>query len=408
MTETIDPIIALPTVRRCPYDPPEEYRTLRNEQPIARVRLPDGSFCWLATRYEDVTAIFTDARFSSDRTLAANSFKTQKFTDEERRQLQEGRAFISMDPPEHTRYRRLLTGQFTVRRMKTLTPRIEQIVADHLDAMAAAGPVVDIVSVCALPIPSLVICELLGIDYADRGEFQERTATMLRSDTSKKGLIESIDGIRAFVGNLVRRKREQPSDDILSGLIQAEPDGAPLTDRELANIGTLLIIAGHETTANMIGLGVVTLLERPGQWAALRANPNLLDNAMEELLRYLTIVQQGVPRVVKEDLTFGGKEFRAGETVLLSLPSSNRDPERFPDPDTFDISRSTARQHLAFGFGIHQCLGQQLARLEMRTVFAQLTQRFPNMSLAVPFDQVAFRSDMAIYGLHSLPVNLGQ
>jgi cytochrome P450 len=308
--------------------------------------------------------------------------------------------FLTMDPPDHTRYRRLLTGQFTVRRMNALVPQIERIVAEHLDAMARGDRPADLVQAFALPVPSMVICELLGVPYADRVQFQEWTATLLRLDTEWEAVRGTADEVEAYMLGLVVAKRRTPAEDLLSGLVHG-PGG--LTDDELVNIGNLLLLAGHETTANMLGLGVLTLLHHPAQLAALRADPTVLPGAVEELLRYVSILQFGILRIATADIEVGGRWIRAGDPVVVSAMAANRDPARFREPDLLDVTREYS-PHLAFGHGVHQCLGQQLARVEMRVGLGALLTRFPTLRLAVPPEQVRMRDDMAIYGVHELPV----
>ncbi len=385
-----------PVTRTCPFDPPAEYRTLRDEAPVAEVTLPDGATGWLGSRYADVRAVLADPRFSA-----------------RRRQLRTGGPpadapapppapgmFIMMDAPEHTRFRRLLTGQFTVRRMRQLAPAVERIVAEHLDAMAAAGGPVDLVQTFALPIPSLVICELLGVPYADREEFQRNSATLVRLDAGPEEVRQAQAAMNAYFHRLAADKRAEPGDDILSGLVRS----GELTDDELAGVGGLLLIAGHETTANMIALGTLCLLRNPGQLAALRADPSLMDGAVEELLRYLTVVQYGVRRTALEDVELGGRRIPAGSLVVAVLSSGNRDADQFPDePEQLDVGR-TSRSHLAFGHGVHQCLGQQLARVEMKAALSALFARFPDLRPAVPVEDVPMRDDMLVYGVHELPV----
>jgi cytochrome P450 len=386
-----------PLGRTCPFDPPAEYRTLREQAPIADVTLPDGLPGVLVTRYADIRAVLSDPRFSS-----------------RRRQVRIGAAepdgaplpppapgmFIMMDAPEHTRFRRQLTGQFTVRRMQQLAPAVERIVAEQLDAMAGAEGPVDLVQAFALPVPSLVICELLGVPYADREEFQHGSARMLKVDVSLEESRQAQLEMRQFMHRLVLAKRAEPGDDILSGLVRS----GELTDEELVGVGVLLLVAGHETTANMIALGTMSLLHNPDQLAALRADPSLLDGAVEELLRYLTVIQFGIRRTATEDLELNGHPVKAGTTVVAAVPSGNRDEDQFPDTaDELDVRRAYS-PHLAFGHGIHQCLGQQLARVEMKAAFAALFDRFPTLRLAVPVAEVPMRDDMVVYGVHELPV----
>ncbi|GGU49251.1 cytochrome P450 [Streptomyces albospinus] len=397
MTDTHPVTRTQPMVRTCPFDPPPEYRTLREQDPVAEVTLPDGLTGWLVTGYEEVRAMLADPRFSAQRHTLRTGDAT---TGDAPPPPPPPGMFIMMDPPEHTRFRRLLTGQFTVRRMRQLTPAVEKLVAEQLDAMAAAEGPVDLVQAFALPVPSLVICELLGVPYADREEFQRNSATFIRLDASPEDVQQAQQGLNHFIGQLALAKRSEPGDDILSGLVRS----GELTDAELAGVGMLLLLAGHETTANMIALGTLCLLRNPGQWEALRADPSLLDTAVEELLRYLSIIQYGLRRTAVEDVELGGHRIPAGSTVVASLSSGNRDAGHFSgDPDQLDVSRPYG-PHLAFGHGIHQCLGQQLARVEMKAAFSALLDRFPTLRLAVPVEDVPMRDNVLVYGVHELPV----
>lgn len=245
-----------------------------------------------------------------------------------------------------------------------------------------------------------MICELLGVPYADRADFQRNSSTVLRLDATHEEVQQAHLAMSRHIHELTVAKRAAPTDDILGGLVR---DGR-LTDEEVAGVGALLLLAGHETTANMIALGTMCLLGNPGQLAALRADPSLMDNAVEELLRYLTIIQFGLRRVALEDVELGGHRIEAGATVLASLTSGNRDATQFSgDPDQLDVRRPYS-PHLAFGHGIHQCIGQQLARVEMKAALSALIDRFPGLRLAVPAQEVPMRDDMLIYGVHELPV----
>ncbi|GGZ87827.1 cytochrome P450 [Streptomyces bluensis] len=305
--------------------------------------------------------------------------------------------FLLMDPPDHTRYRRLLTGQFTVRRMKALEPRIAAIVADHLDAMAAAGPPADLVQEFALPIPSLVICELLGVPYADRAGFQRDSVLLISFDLPEKDREAAMRRMTAYLGDLTAHKRTHSADDLLSGLA-THPE---LTDTEIAGMASLLLLAGHETTANMLALGTYALLRNPAQLEAVR-EPATVGAAVEELLRHLSIVFV-VVRTAREDVEVEGRPIRAGESVTVSLAAANRDPRHFPAADRLDVAGGRMG-HLAFGHGVHQCLGQQLARTEMRLAYPALLRRFPALRLAVPPEQVPLRVGTTIHGVTRLPV----
>ena len=272
--------VSLPMRRSTPLDPPGKYAVLREEQPACRLAMPDGKIGWLLTRYQDVRALLGDARFSSDRTRASSPVRTFPIRPEE--DMPPG-SFIGMDPPEHTRYRRLLTRWFSPSRIRKLAPRIEVIVADRLDAMESAGPPADLVQAFALPIPSLVICELLGVPYHDRADFQRWTAALLRLDESEEARLAARDELWDYMRDLVAAKRRQPDGALPSDLIRSEDPAAGLTDEELTGVGRLLLVAGHETTANMLALGTFALLRNPKQLMTLRERPDLVGGAVEEL-----------------------------------------------------------------------------------------------------------------------------
>jgi len=397
MTSAQPGAMTLPMERDHPFDPPAELRRLRAGRPINRLAFPDGHLGWLVTGHAAARQVLSDPRFSARQELRHFPVRLPLIT-EQRGPARPG-WFVRMDPPDHTRLRRLLTGQFTVRRMRQLTPRIEAIAREHLDGMERQGPPADLVQAYALPIPSLVICELLGVPYAEREHFQRQTATLLRLGATKEQFMGALTELGQYLYKLALAKRAAPTDDLLGGLAA----GGELTDEELAGVAMLLLIAGHETTANMLALGVYALLQHPDQLAALRADPTLMPGAVEELLRYLSIIHTGLTRVALRDVTIEGEEVATGETVVVALAEANRDGGHFGAPDALEVARS-ATGHLAFGHGVHQCLGQQLARIEMRIGYTALLERFPTLRLAAPPAQVPMRSDMAVYGVHSLPV----
>ncbi|WP_248963391.1 cytochrome P450 [Sphaerisporangium perillae] len=394
MTNALPQPVTLPLSRENRVDPPQDLRRWREEGPLRPMLYADGHVGWLVTGYSAVRSVLADSRFSTRLELLHPPI-SQRLQQAKKRPG----FFLREDPPEHTRFRKLLTGQFTVRRMKQLEPRIQKITEDRLDAMERGGPPADLVRDFALPIPSLVICELLGVPYADHDRFQRDSSTLLNLDTTPEQAQEAIEGLATYLYGLVVRKRSEPDDALISGLVST----GELDDTEITGVAMLLLIAGHETTANMLALGTYTLLQNPEQLAALREDPSLTESTVEELLRYLTIVHLGPVRTALEDVEVEGYMVKAGESVTLSLQAANRDPERFEDPDTLDIRRQ-AMGHLSFGHGIHQCLGQQLARIEMRIGYPALLRRFPGLRLAIPAEDVAMRSNMAIYGVHRLPV----
>lgn len=385
----------LPTERPAgrPFDPPESLAELREQSPLSRLDYPDGHQGWLAAGHALVREVLADQRFSARPELRHMPVPGAPGSD---RPAPPG-MFSGMDAPEHTRYRRLLTGQFTVRRMRRLTDRVRQITDEHLDAMAEHGGPADLVTALAHPVPAQVICELLGVPYADRARFQTDALALFRLDNSPEQMAAAYGAVHGFIQDLVAAKRAAHTDDLLSGLTESD-----LTDEELVNIGFTLLGAGLDTTANMLALGVFALLGHPGQLAALRADPGIADRAVEELLRYLSVIPFTV-RTALEDVELGGEVIKAGETVTVSVPAANRDPAHFADPDTLDLLRKTGG-HVAFGHGVHQCLGQQLARVELQVALPALVTRFPSLRLAVPADEVAMRTDMLIYGVHRLPV----
>jgi cytochrome P450 len=390
-------VTTLPTARQpgCPFDPPAELIDARRHSPISRYPFPDGHHGWLITGFDLVRSVLADSRFSSRKELMLHH-PLIDYTGVEVPPAPPGE-FLLMDEPQHGRYRRPLVGKFTVRRMRLLTERVEQITADHLDAMDKAGPPADLVTAFAKPIPAIMICELLGVPYEDRGSFQEQVDKFMNGETSDEDLLAAYIATQNYLAELVVTKRANPTDDLLSDLTDSE-----LTDEELRGISLILLAAGLDTTANMLALGTFALLRHPEQLAALRADPALADRAVEELLRYLSVAKTFM-RTALVDVELGDQTVKAGTTVILSINTANRDPERFADPHVLDLRRQDGG-HLAFGHGIHQCLGQQLARVEMQVAFPALLNRFPTLRLAVPAEEVGLRPETAdIYGVKSLP-----
>lgn len=401
MTSTVPVPHGLPTERNAgPFDPPREITELRAARPVSPLIFPDGHAGWLVTGYEEVRQLLADTRFSSRQDIgvlhALDASPDMPVQTEPSPQIPG--MFVAMDPPQHTRLRRKLISAFTVKRMKQLEEHIIEIAERQLDEMARLTPPVDLVREFALPLPSLVICEMLGVPYADRDTFQTNSAKFLVRDQPLEEKMAAYGAMMTFLAGLVTGKRAEPGDDILSDLARDED----LSIEELTGISFLLLLAGHETTANMLSLGTFALLEHPGQLAELRADPDLVPDAVEELLRYLAVADIFY-RYATEDLELGGETIPAGSTVVVSLLAANRDPRRFDDPDTLDVHRK-ARGLVSFGHGVHQCLGQQLARVEMRAGFAALIRRLPTLALAVPAEEVKLRTDMNIYGVHELPV----
>jgi cytochrome P450 len=383
-----------------PFAPPSQISLVRETRPVSPMLFPDGHEGWLVTGYEAVRQALADTRFSSRQDLGIIHvpFPTPGMPEMTEPVPQTPGLFISMDPPDHTRLRRKLTGAFTVKRMKALEEGIVEITERQLDALAELTPPVDLVQEFALPVPSLVICEILGVPYADRDTFQHNSSKFMERQVTLEDKMAAYMAMNTYLYELVTSKRAEPGDDLLSDLAQDED----LSLEELTGMAFLLLLAGHETTANMLALGTFALLEHPDQLAALRSDPALVPDAVEELLRYLAVADVFF-RYAAEDIEFFGETIREGSMVVLSLLAGNHDPERYEHADTLDVHRN-ARGHLAFGHGVHQCLGQQLARIEMRAGFEGLLRRFPDLRLAVPASEVKLRTDMNIYGVHALPV----
>ncbi|MEQ4717547.1 cytochrome P450 [Nonomuraea sp. B19D2] len=299
----------------------------------------------------------------------------------------------------------MVQAAFTVRRVESMRPAVQKIVDDMIDGMLAGPKPVDLVEAFALPVPSLVICELLGVPYADHDFFQDNSKTIIKRTATPEERAAAGGRLAQYLDGLVGRKLAEPADDLLSRVADRVRSG-DLTRQEAAQMGVLLLIAGHETTANMIALGTLALLRNPGQLAMLRESddPKLIAGAVEELLRYLNITHNGRRRVALEDIEIAGQTIRAGEGIILANDIGNRDPAAFPgNPDELDIRRD-ARRHVAFGFGVHQCLGQPLARLELQVAYSTLNRRIPALSLATDLDQIPFKHDGAVYGVYELPV----
>ncbi|MEV7930816.1 cytochrome P450 [Kitasatospora sp. NPDC088779] len=384
----------------CPFGPPPALHTLQEQAPISRVRLWDGSTPWLVTRYEDVRTLLADPRISSE--SAHPHYPHQSPATKERRR--QSRTFITMDDPEHARLRRMVTATFAIKQVEALRPTVQKIVDDLIDAMLAGPKPVDLVQAFALPVPSLVICALLGVPYADHDFFQANSRLLVKRTTTPEQARAATQQLTDYLDRLIGDKLAHPTDDLLSALAE-RVRGGELSRHEAANMGILLLIAGHETTANMIALGTLALLQHPDQLARLRESddPKLIASTVEELLRYLTIVHSGRRRVALADIEIGGVTIHAGEGVVLANDIGNRDPAAFPDPDRLDVARNP-RHHVAFGFGVHQCLGQPLARVELQVVYGTLYRRVPALRLAVDPDRIPFKHDGNVYGVYALPV----
>ncbi|MET9812426.1 cytochrome P450 [Streptomyces sp. NPDC006355] len=383
---------------RCPFDPPPGLYALRQESALSRVRLWDGSTPWMVTRHAEQRALLGDPRVSADPRRPGYPSAVPITPSDS------GAGFVVLDDPEHARLRRMVTAPFAIKRIDAMRPAVQRIVDRLIDDMLTGPKPVDLVETFALPVPSLVICDLLGVPYADHDFFQQNSKFLVSRDAAPEERQAALSRLADYLDRLVGEKLETPGDDLLTGLAERTKSDE-LTRKEAATTGVLLLVAGHETTANMIALGTLALLEHPDQLALLRDtdDPRVVASAVEELLRYLSIIHDGRRRVAVEDIEFDGHTIRAGEGLIMANNIGNRDPDVFPDPDRLDIRRD-ARRHVAFGFGVHQCLGQPLARMELQVVYRTLAQRIPTLRLATEFEKIPFKHDAAVYGVHELPV----
>jgi cytochrome P450 len=390
-------------VRTYPFGAPDRlelhpmYAYLREHEPLCRVRLPYGDEAWLVTRYEDLRRALGDARFS--RAVGLVRDRPRLTPDRPRGTIND------TDPPEHSRLRRLIAKAFTARRVEQLRPRATQIVDGLLTGMVQAGPPVDLVESLALPLPVMVICELLGVPYADRASFQVWTSGLMATTAltpEQRG--GHIDDVSTYLAGLVGRRRREPTDDLLGALVLASDEGDRLTERELISLAMTVLAAGHETTANQIANSAYLLLTRPDQLALLRSRPDPIPGAVEELLRFVPLAATaGTPRYATADVELTGGTVPAGDAVMVFVPAANRDPRVFPDPDRLDVSRLPAA-HLALGHGAHHCLGAGLARMELQVALGSLLERFPGLRLAVDKDELRWKAGTLVRGPVAVPV----
>jgi cytochrome P450 len=373
------------------------YADWRRTGPVRRARLPSGMDAWLVTRYEDGRRALADPRLSKAvRPVSADNALPDDIGAAVSRHM------LAADPPDHTRLRRLVSAAFTNRRIEELRPRIEQI-SDDLLAAIDGRERFDLIDAFAFPLPIQVICELLGVPEGDRDEFRTWSNIIVGGTPYRERIPAAMAAMVGYIRGLIAERRAHGGDDLLSGLIRVRDDEDRLSEAELSSMVFLLLIAGHETTVNLIGNGTALLLREPGRWERLRADPTLLPSAIEEFLRYEGPVENATFRVATEDLEIGGQRIGAGEPVLVVLQSANRDEDRFPDAGELQLDRSQ-NPHLAFGHGIHYCLGAPLARLEAQIAFTKLLAAFPRLRLAVPPGDLHWRPGLLLRGLRELPV----
>jgi cytochrome P450 len=390
-------------------DPYPFFERLRETAPVCRVMLPGRQTAWLLTRYDGVAAALKDGRFAKDpnSALTPDQATRQPWIPKMFRPLT--RNMLDLDPPDHTRLRGLVHKAFTPRLVERMRARVESL-ADELLEAALRRRRLDLIRDYALPIPTTIIAEMLGVPAGDRHRFHRWSRVIVATSPSGLARFAAVPPVVFFlryIRKLVRARRADPRDDLVSALAQAEEAGDKLSEDELLAMIFLLMVAGHETTVNLIGNGALALLRNPGQRERLRGDPSLGKTAVEELLRYESPLATATERFAREDIPIGGVVIPRGEMVYAVLASANRDPRQFPDPDTLDVAREPNR-HLAFGLGIHYCLGAPLARLEGEIAVAALLRRAPGLRLAVPAERLRWRRGLVLRGLESVPVDTGE
>lgn len=390
-------------------DPYPVYARLRREQPVVEIQQAVAGRSWMITRYQDVQAALKDARFSTDsrKVNSRMSWMDAPWLPSAFRAMRSN--MLQADEPDHRRLRDLVHKAFSPRMVETLEPRIVRITRELLDRAARRPNYVELIEDFALPLPLTVISEMLGIPEADRPRFRKWSDMIL--EVTSAGIVQVVGFVPVvyqmmdYFRRLIAQRRANPMDDLVSELVRAEQDGDRLTEDEMISTIFLLLVAGHETTVNLIASGTLALLEHPEQLACLHQTPGLIDSAVEELLRYANPVEHTSPRYTLEDVEIGGQRIPKDSIVWLALASANRDETVFPNADQLDITR-TPNKHLAFGLGIHYCLGAPLARMEGKIALSALTERFPMLRLAVPASQLTWRSTVSVRGLKMLPVLL--
>ena len=401
---TTDPVVQIDEAFFA--DPHALYARLRVERPVARARTPVGLPVWLVTRHDDARRALADPRLSKDAAGFAGVLDRHPMPPERRIVFAQelGRHMLSSDPPDHTRLRKLVSRAFTMRAIAGMRPRIEEIAAGLADRMAAGPPEVDLLDAFAFPLPMSVICDLLGVPDVERSAFRRWSNTLLSSDGSEADRGAAGLAMAEYLGALVAEKRARPAEDMLSAIVAVSADADRLSADETVSMAFLLLVAGHETTVNLIGNGMLALFTHRDRLAELRADPDLTPRAVEEFLRYEGPVDLATYRHTTEAVDIGGTTIPPGEVVLVALAAANRDPDHHADPDELDLRRDPG--HLAFGFGLHHCLGAPLARLEGEVAFRTLLTRFPDLALATEPEELTWRSSMLIRGLTRLPVRL--
>jgi cytochrome P450 len=399
MTETSPAVQAppYPQKRTCPYEPPAGYQEIAAAGPVLKVTLYDGRESWIITGYKESREILTHPNLSSQRTHPNFPIVAPRFRSPIARNL----ALIAMDPPVHDTYRRFLNPHFSLKSVRSMRPAIQEIVTGFVDRIIEHGPPADLISMLAVPLPSLVICQHLGVPYEDHEFFQDASGKVMLAGEQESG--QAAQDLVDYLDKLVRQQLEHPTDGLLGRLVKERVLEGEMIHDELVSIALVLLIAAHETTSSSLALGIITLLQHPDQLARLHADIDQLPKAIEELLRYIATTDLVATRIAKGDIEIAGHLIRAGDAVLVSGTLANRDEQTHERANELDILRSDS-YHVTFGFGIHQCLGQNLARLELEIAMRELFTRIPDMRLAVPVDQLPILGSGTVQRVLELPV----
>ncbi|HEV2375217.1 MAG TPA: cytochrome P450 [Streptosporangiaceae bacterium] len=384
------------------YATPDEFRQLWRKEPVREVTTADGRRAWQVTGMAEVRTVLSDPRFSraETRRLAVSTAASVIF--------EAPGNILDLDPPEHTRLRRLVASTFTARRIRDMRPRIQEIADNLIADMKTATAPIDLNPVFCLPLPIAVICEILGVPFGDREEFRGYAERVFSAGAfSRDESLRSLKSLAAYMTKLIADKQANPDGSLLESLTTARYEEDRLSEQELVHLSMSLLIAGHETTANMIGMGLVALFDHPLQLAALRDDPSLAPTAVDEVLRHIPLAinqDNGLVRATTEDVELAGVTIPAHSAVYACQPAANMDPQAFDDPERFDITRTDAADHMSFGHGPHHCLGAMLARIELEVAFNSLLAAFPTLALAVPIEELAYQKGMIVTGLQSVPV----
>lgn len=402
MAETDSAITAgaleYPMARTCPYGPVRPHERLTAEAPLTRIKLFSGQFVWFVTGITEARAVLGNHNsFSSDRQNLNWPIMGPRLSD-----ARKAGSLVGMDPPEHAEQRKILVPSFTAKRIAAIRGAVRQIAGDLIESLLAQGPPADLMARFAQPLTARVLCRILGVPYSDYAFFEQHSRQFLDGNSTRDTAAKALAALGDYINGLLQAKQAEPGEGLLDDMLAGRTRAGSHARAHLVSVAITLIIAGYESTANTMGVGIVALLAHPEQLAELRADPGLMAEAVEEVLRIASVVD-AVARFATEDVTVAGRLIRKGDGVVVALAQANRDANAFPSPHDFNIRRST-RGQVPFGYGIHQCVGQNLARAELNVAYDELFRRIPGLRLAVPLDRIPMKDPGAFHGVTELPV----